>query len=310
MKLTLINVLLLSQNKLLFMQIDYIQHSSIDKNKWDQAILAAGNGLLYACSWYLDCIAPDWDALVANDYEYVFPVTVKHKYKLPYIVQPFLAQQLGLFSARKISESVLRKFIAKLPSFSYEINLNYNNPLPEGLAMPNLILDISKNYESIRNTYSKNTRRNIAKAHQYVYSYVEIDSDLFIKKYHTSEHRDKKVNQSLIGKVVKEGFDRGYIRCSAVVAPDGTYDALLAYGVFNQRISYLFPVSSERGKQQSAMFMLVDELIIKYAGTNNIFDFEGSMIEGIARFYRGFGANEQPYRIIKQLRPSFLIGKI
>lgn len=310
MKLTLINVLLLSQNKLLFMQIDYIQHSSIDKNKWDQAILAAGNGLLYACSWYLDCIAPDWDALVANDYEYVFPVTVKHKYKLPYIVQPFLAQQLGLFSAKKISESVLRKFIAKLPSFSYEINLNYNNPLPEGLAMPNLILDISKNYESIRNTYSKNTRRNIAKAHQYVYSSVEIDSDLFLKKYHMSEHRDKKVNQSLIGKVVKEGFDRGYIRCSAVVAPDGTYDALLAYGVFNQRISYLFPVSSERGKQQSAMFMLVDELIKKYAGTNNIFDFEGSMIEGIARFYRGFGANEQPYRIIKQLRPSFLIGKI
>jgi hypothetical protein len=110
--------------------------------------------------------------------------------------------------------------------------------------------------------------------------------------------------------VVETGYTHAAIRCCALVAPDGIADALLAYGTYNQRISYLFPASLERGKLQSAMFLLVDELIRNSTGRYNWFDFEGSMIEGIARFYSGFGAINQPYRILKQLRPSFLIGKI
>lgn len=310
MKLKLNNVLLLNEINSQSMQIDYLSHPSIDKEKWDQAILSAGNGLLYACSWYLDCVAPAWDALVANDYEYVFPVTIKHKYKLPYIVQPFLAQQLGLFTSKPVSESLLQKFIAKLPSYSYEINLNYANPTREGLEMPNLVVELNRPYELIQQAYSKNTLRNIAKAQKYQYISKEVDSEVFLNIYHSEEHRDKKVNKSLISKVVRTGYDRGFIRCCVVTAQDGSPDAALAYGLFNQRISYLFPVSTERGKLQSAMFLLVDELIRRHTNEAHCFDFEGSMIEGIARFYKGFGASEEPYRILKQLRPSFLIGKI
>lgn len=310
MKLKLINVLLLGEINSQSMQIDYLPHPSIDKIKWDQAILTAGNGMLYACSWYLDCIAPDWDALVANDYEYVFPVTVKHKYKLPYIVQPFLAQQLGLFSTKHLTETVLQQFIARLPSYSYEINLNYANPIREGIEMTNLVLDLQRDYSAIENDYSKNCRRNLTKARQHFYSFVEIDSETFLKSYCKVEQRDKKINQQLIAKVVEAGYTHAAIRCCALVAPDGIADALLAYGTYNQRISYLFPASSERGKLQSAMFLLVDELIRNSTGRYSWFDFEGSMIEGIARFYTGFGAINQPYRILKRLRPSFLIGKI
>jgi hypothetical protein len=292
------------------MQIVYTEHSSIDKKKWDQAILSAGNGLLYACSWYLDCIAPKWDALIADDYNYVFPVTIKHKYKIPYLVQPFLAQQLGLFSQNSITETILQKFIHKLPSYSYEINLNYANSTDEGIPMTNLILDLKKPYEQLRQSFSKNTLRNIAKARSREYRLSELGFDEFIKHYQAIEHKDKKINQVLIFRVIKAGFDRDQIRCCGLKSPDGNYDAILAYGYFNKRISYLFPASTERGKNHSAMFMLVDELVKTYAMQGVCFDFEGSMIEGIARFYRGFGAIEQPYRILKQLRPSFLIGKI
>jgi len=292
------------------MQIEYMDHSSIDKKKWDEAILSADNGLLYACSWYLDCIAPKWDALIANDYEYLFPITIKHKYKLPYLVQPFLAQQLGLFSSNRITESILHKFINKLPSYSYEINLNYANTTQEGIQMTNLVLALDKPYEQLQSAYSKNTLRNIIKAGSKGYRFSDLSFDAFIKCYQTIDHRDKKVNQLLISKVIKAGFDRGYIHCCGLISPYDSVDAVLAFGNFNGRISYLFPASSEQGKQNSAMFMLVDELLKLYATKAGWFDFEGSMIEGIARFYRGFGAIEQPYRVLKQLRPSFLIGKI
>jgi hypothetical protein len=57
------------------------------------------------------------------------------------------------------------------------------------------------------------------------------------------------------------------------------------------------------------MFLLIDELIRQNAEKKIILDFEGSQIEGIARFYKGFGAENQPYFMVKRFRPSYLIGK-
>jgi hypothetical protein len=43
------------------------------------------------------------------------------------------------------------------------------------------------------------------------------------------------------------------------------------------------------------MFLLIDEFIKKYSEKNLILDFEGSNMEGIARFYQGFGATDCEY---------------
>ena len=58
------------------------------------------------------------------------------------------------------------------------------------------------------------------------------------------------------------------------------------------------------------MFMIINELIKENAGKDILLDFEGSQIEGIARFYKGFGAINQPYYVLKKFRPGFLVGKI
>jgi hypothetical protein len=77
----------------------------------------------------------------------------------------------------------------------------------------------------------------------------------------------------------------------------------------NNKITYLLPISSSEGKSSSAMFYLIDFIIRREANSSTELDFEGSSIEGIARFYKGFGAVNQPYYILKQFRPSFLTGK-
>lgn len=292
------------------MQIEYLAHNSIDKKKWDQSILDADNGLLYACSWYLDCISPGWEAIVANDYEYLFPVPVKRKYKLPYIVQPFLAQQLGLFGQGEITETLLQEFMNKLPSYSYEINLNYANPYSDALSMTNLILPLQASYEHIRAAFSTNTLRNIRKAEKQNYTCSTVSADDFMNLYRSVEQPDTSVSIVLIENIIRKGGEKGYLHCCALVNKNGIMVAGLVYSLFKNRISYLFPVSTPEGKQNSAMFQLVNELLKKYAGTARLFDFEGSMVEGVARFYAGFGAQPENYRIVKRLRPAFLVGKI
>ena len=49
----------------------------------------------------------------------------------------------------------------------------------------------------------------------------------------------------------------------------------------------------------------INELIKEHAGTEKILDFEGSRIEGLKRFYKGFGGVERSYYLIKKCRPKF-----
>ena len=61
------------------MEIRYLEHSEIDKAKWDLNINQALNKLPYAFSWYLDVVSPNWHALVSDDYNFVFALTWRKK---------------------------------------------------------------------------------------------------------------------------------------------------------------------------------------------------------------------------------------
>src|SRR5439155_19223856 len=100
-------------------EIRYLTRNQLDTTKWDSAIDKAGNGLIYAYSFYLDKMSQHWDALVLNDYEAVMPLAWNRKYGISYIDQPFLTAQLGLFG-ENISPGILTTFLNAIPSkFKY-----------------------------------------------------------------------------------------------------------------------------------------------------------------------------------------------
>lgn len=62
------------------MQIKYVKNKNIDKKIWDKTVFAAYNGLIYGCSWFLDNLADDWDAVIVGDYEYILPLPFKKNF--------------------------------------------------------------------------------------------------------------------------------------------------------------------------------------------------------------------------------------
>ena len=78
--------------------INYFRHTQINKNRWDDCIGRSLNRRVYAFSWYLDLVCPGWDAMIENDYERVFPLTHHQKWRVSYLAQPYVTQQLGIFS--------------------------------------------------------------------------------------------------------------------------------------------------------------------------------------------------------------------
>ena len=85
------------------MNIQYVDHHQIDPTKWDCAVLQSPHPLVYGLFNYLNAVCDtQWDALIYNDYEAVFPITKKSKLGLNYFFNPIFALQLGIFSNQKI----------------------------------------------------------------------------------------------------------------------------------------------------------------------------------------------------------------
>ena len=292
------------------MEILHLRNKTIDYNLWDNCIAQSNNHLTYGYSWYLDIVSPDWEALVSKDYEYVMPLPVKSRYGIPYLVQPILSQQLGIFSKRNIKENIVEEFIKQIPYFSYELNLNEDNFYSKALIFPNFILNLFHSYDQIYSGYSKNTRRNIDKASKLnLRIESNITSEIFLSFYFSVEKHFLSPKQPILEKLIKKGISENALTLYGVFTEKNILIAGLCILNTSNRITYLLPASNSEGKDSSAMFLLIDYLIHKDAGKDKLIDFEGSRIEGVARLYRGFGAKYHPYYILKRFRPSFLIGK-
>jgi hypothetical protein len=286
------------------MKITHLKHKDIDKEKWDYTISNSQNHMFYAFSWYLDIVSPDWEALIAENYLYLMPLPVKKKYFLKYIVQPILTQQLGIFSSETIDEKTINKFLKRIPYLSYELNFNEKNFSNKFRELPNYVLNLDKSYAQISGTYSKNNIRNIIKAQNHSLKVVNgIQPDVFFDFIISSSDRYDK-NLKKINDLICEGVSRNVFQLFGVSDDENTMIATLCVSKSKERIVYLLPVSNENGKLKSAMFFLVDYLIQKYSNSFYVLDFEGSKIEGIARFYKGFGATLKPYYMIKRCRPN------
>jgi len=293
------------------MQIKLFQNTEIDRKRWDKCIKQSNNQLSYAYTWYLDIVSPSWEALISENYEYVMPLPSKRKYGIPYLVQPILTQQLGVFSKEVINEDIINEFIKLLPSLSYELNLNDQNIHSNAVAYPNYILNLNFTYQQISSQYTKNTHRNIDKSSKLDLKIKKnIPLEDFILFYYSVNKNFESPQQSIIEKLIDKGLIEKSMTLFGVYNNEKSLIAGLCILLSNHRLTYLLPISSAEGKSSSAMFFLIDKIIQNNAEKEIIFDFEGSSIEGIARFYKGFGAKNKPYYILKRFRPSFLISKI
>ncbi|MCK4749660.1 MAG: GNAT family N-acetyltransferase, partial [Bacteroidales bacterium] len=87
---------------------------------------------------------------------------------------------------------------------------------------------------------------------------------------------------------------------------DGDLQAVAILGYARTRAIYMNGCSTPAGKETRAMFVLMDRLIERTRGKFPVFDFEGSNLPGVARFFEGFGGRKTLYpRIVRTKFPLF-----
>lgn len=303
--------------------IKYIQQENINRTKWDMCVDEAFNGLVYAKSWYLDIVADQWDALVENDYEQIFPLVYRKKYGIHYLYQPPFTQQLGLISKTLLTEESLLKFLDAIPQkFRFaEINLNTFNKLThEKYAAAHWLtheLDLINSYEHLAGNYSKNLKRNLKKsagAGLTVTRNIKPEEIIALFRENRGQTLRNLAEKDYLrlSRLTYSGIYKGVVTTYGIYSEENTLVAAAIFLKNKKKIVFLFSGLNEAGKETGAMAHLIDAFIREHQHNHLTLDFEGSNDPNLARFYRSFGSTEvtYPHVRINRLSPlqDFILG--
>jgi hypothetical protein len=286
----------------------HLRNDEINRQFWDECLDRHFPDLLYMRSWYLDCMAPGWEALLVPDregYQSIMALPLRSKWGIRYLYQPFLVAQCGIVGHGTSKESLFR-FLQSIPSNirygHYDLN-EQNVPVPDSFTMKdrkNRVLSLSVPFAEIRKAYHENTERNIRKAEKQGIRVVRKENvadiqraiELFLQQPLNRKHGKERYR---LQQLVYTALERKQV--SQYVSVDEA-DNWLSSCIFlwqGHRAYYLLPANDPESRGTGASHALVNAFIQEHAGSDRLLDFEGSDIETVDRFYAGFGAEIRPY---------------
>jgi len=291
--------------------IHFLRNHEIDKQKWDNCITASPHGLIYAGSFYLDNICPGWKALVGENYEWVMPVTYKTKFGIPYLYQPPFTQQLGVFAKSDvfIPYAEIVQLLKQHYTF-WEINWNYATDISSIIspvrvsARTNLILNLAANYENTVVNYEKHLVRKLKRSVQFKHIYQPTEDfnkciDFYMKNYGARTPHMKRMDYEKLKNVCSYALKLHMLKGRKITNTDNELLAAALLLQDEKRMYNILNITTETGRKTEANHFLLDSIIREFSGQELLFDFEGSDVPGVKRFYESFGAMNQPYYMIR-----------
>lgn len=289
---------------------------------------------IFSQYWWLDAVAgeKDWDVLIAEEggaFQAALPFTLKTMGPFRLIKMPELTPWLNIWfnypanakytTRLAFEKDILTSLLSHLPKvFRFHQKYHYalTNWLPfywQGFAQTtrySYVLEEMDDLERVYSEFKKNTRYDIRKAEKEVTVQSSENLDDFLTINHLSfEHHQKKASYSddLVKDIDKVCRQRNC--CRILLARDGeerTYAGL--YLVWDAHsVYYLMGGSDPLLRESKANSLLIWEAIRFAASIRRSFDFEGSMMEPIERFFRSFGARQKLYFSIRKNKFPFTL---
>jgi len=298
--------------------IIYTEHKNINKQKWDACIRASSNRSVFVYSWYLDAVSNNWDALILNDYEAVFPIAHGSKLGIKYIYQPNFTRYFGVYAQAEITEQLLRNFFDAIPeNFRYiEFSIHEKNKFDiAGYQKKQRLfqlLDISGSYDALISSFKGDAKRNIKKAEKnnllitdevQPKQVVELFKNNKGKELGSLAEKDYQTLENLMSVAKKNNS-------AFLVGALNSEKMLIAAGCFvvsNGTILFLKGSADAAGKSTGAMYLILNYVFKKYAEKGYLFDFGGSSVETVANFNHNFGAKDCVYLQVKKNNLPWLL---
>jgi len=274
--------------------------------------------------WWLDAAAPgDWGEAVVQQADRVVARLpwARERLAVPLVrlqcvgapkLTPRLLPELDTGDGKPVTRltrehQLLDQLIEQLPGFDYltfTFASSFTNPLPfiwhgcDASVRISYVLPDIADCEVVWSNMSESTRRAIRKGERELEVVDDHDTERLCRAVRQAfERQEKKLpfSPELLRRIHRAAASREAGQILTAVDGRGRTHASLLLVWDDRRAYYLTGGADPELRSSGAQSLLLWEAIKRAAKTSASFDFEGSMTEGIARFFRGFGAEPERY---------------
>lgn len=284
--------------------IVYHKNNEIDREQWDNCIRNSGCLKPYPYSWFLDIMAPGWEALVDDDYDSVFPLPLVSRLGFRKIANPTFIQHLGAYSPDKPESGALFEFLSFLPDFYRLIDLNIGQNISfDGFSVAEkkgYCINTSGTYEELWGGFSDLCRKNVDKAAKRNPSkFQDVTPDELINLYILNNGREAARIPAIHYLRLKTlmNFCLKNKKGSLWGFRDGRKRLLAGLFVIGIKgcSTVLLSASSAGGKERRLDYFMLNELIKSNMHGKSLVDFAGTTAPEGKSFGDLFGASSYTY---------------
>lgn len=284
--------------------------------------------------WWMDavCAGKEWDVLLVEDAEgkilAALPYLLRKRLWMRYIVMPQQTQIGGIWVAPEVTDNkwqiaeVCRQMVEQLDQLHLAY---YYQQYPAGSlcveAMQALgykvrervtyrIEDLS-DLDHVIDSFSKNKKRQLQKALSLHVERGMLPEEFYRFHSRCMAEQHKQLSYSREFFLVLERKAKRHEQCEILSICNANGEVYAAAFVVwdNRYMYYLIPCYSLEFKNSGAGALLVLEAIKLAREKQVIFDFEGSMVRGIAAHYKQFGSTPtRYYSLEKYYKPMFRLA--
>lgn len=321
-----------------------LKRHQIDDQAWNMLIDEARHSVVYAYTWYLDCVSPQWQALVLVEsgesiakgtltsdqagtfpfeYSIVMPLPIRKKWGLSVVQQPLYCQYLGMFSKEEVSEVEMARFLKSLNRHFayisvYDFHPRYTSMLRKLLSSyadfesqekATHWLNLKKPYAEIANGYTNDRVKNLKKSRKYNWEWADSDDiepliQLFKDNHETQIQNVQESAYVLLRHLTQILLDKNVASIQYAYRQGTLHAGVMILESTGMGI-YIFNAADAIGRKGNARTFLLDRYFQQSAGQLKIFDFESPEVESIAQFYESFGTELQSFIAIKKNKLPF-----
>lgn len=269
--------------------------------------------------WWLNSVANNcWDEVIVQDGDTVIgrlPVCYNQNRKK--IEMPLLTQTCGVWlkidSALSYNEqsnqikSIIDSLLEQIPS-SLSVNVALDSSLTyflpfywKGFSVrPRISYRINDltDLDQVYQNFAKNIKRDIKSADKKVIIVEDTSVDILMdimNKTFAAQGRRYPIPRYIIENIIRESEKHDAGKMFYAIDAENNVHAC-SYFVYDQNVFYYLIGGKNSDFKNSNAQTLILWKAIQYAATvSKVFDFEGSMVEGIETFFRRFGGSPVVY---------------